>query len=55
MGWSGYTLNGISISVDAHGGERQERGERKYDELVAKIKELCEDPYFNDDSIKIYF
>jgi hypothetical protein len=52
MGYSGYTAT-IHISVDAHGGEREERGERKYEEFLARLAALCNDPYFNDDSIMI--
>ena len=54
MGFSGYHLD-ISLTVDAHGGEREERGERKSDEFIEKLKQLCEDPYFNDDSITVHF
>lgn len=54
MGYSGYHLD-VGVTVDAHGGEREERGERKYIEFEAKLEELCKDPYFNDDSITIHF
>lgn len=55
MGWSGYQLR-ISVRVDAHGGEREERGERKYAEFMKRLEELCADPEFNDeDSISIIF
>lgn len=54
MGWSGYQLT-IAVIVDAHAGEREERGDRKYVEFLEKLQALCDDPYFNDDSIMVTF
>lgn len=52
MGWSGYQLR-ISVRVDAHGGEREERGERLYQELMKELGKVCEDPRFNNDAIEV--
>jgi hypothetical protein len=54
MGWSGYTLR-ISVSVDAHAGEKEERGEKLYSELVADLAKICEDPKYNNDAISVIF
>ena len=54
MGWSGYPLH-ISIRVDAHGGEREERGERLHKEFLAELQKLCDDERFNNDAIEITF
>lgn len=54
MGWSGYQLR-IGVRVDAHGGEREERGERLYAEFLAALEQLCEDPRFNNDAIGVTF
>lgn len=54
MGWSGYTLT-IIISVDAHAGEKQMRGEKLHEEFLAKLRELCDDKQYNNDAIEIYF
>jgi hypothetical protein len=54
MGWSGYALR-IGVSVDAHGGEREERGEQLYEEFTARLKELCEDPKYNNDAMTVTF
>lgn len=41
MGWSGHTPlgrhAGLDVRVDAHGGEREERGERLYEEFIAEL------------------
>ncbi|HXC83858.1 MAG TPA: hypothetical protein VNV62_18575 [Trebonia sp.] len=40
MGWSGYEPRFyVACRVDAHGGERQERGERLYEQFVTEIDE----------------
>ena len=52
MGWSGYTVR-IAISVDAHGGEKEERGERIHEQFIAELVKLCEDERFNNDAIRI--
>ncbi len=54
MGWSGYLLR-ISVSVDAHGGEKEERGEKLYEEFQAALEKLCTDERFNNDAIRIIF
>ena len=54
MGYSGYHLD-IGLTVDSHGGEREERGERKATEFTERLRQLCEEPYFNDDSITVHF
>lgn len=54
MGYSGYQLR-ISVRVDAHGGERESRGEARYAEFLARLEALCTDPRFNDDSITVIF
>lgn len=61
MGWSGYTVClDITVSVDAHAGEREERGERLYAELVKRartaLREILSDPKWeqNSDAITIY-
>jgi hypothetical protein len=53
MGWSGYELR-VGVSVDAHGGEREERGEKLYEEFKAELEKLCADERFNNDAITIY-
>jgi hypothetical protein len=53
MGWSGYTVT-IGIHVDAHGGEREERGEKLHEEFLAELEKLCRDERFNNDAINIY-
>lgn len=54
MGWSGYQLR-IGVRVDAHGGEREERGERLYQEFLKELEKLCSDERFNNDSIEVTF
>jgi hypothetical protein len=54
MGWSGYPLR-INVRVDAHGGEREERGERLYAEFVEELRKVCDDPRFNNDAIEVTF
>jgi hypothetical protein len=45
VGWSGYQLR-ISVQVDAHGGDKEERGEKLYAEFIAELEKLCNDPRF---------
>jgi hypothetical protein len=45
MGWSGYRLT-ISVLVDAHGGQAEERGEKLYEEFLADLQKLCDDPKY---------
>lgn len=52
MGWSGYRVS-IMITVDAHAGEKQERGERLHDQFIAELEKLCGDERFNNDAITI--
>jgi hypothetical protein len=61
MGWSGYCVNlDVTVSVDAHAGEREERGERLYEELVTRLRAACkgvlDDPKWeqNEDAIRIF-
>jgi hypothetical protein len=57
MGWSGHTLT-ISVSVDAHGGEREERGERLFEEFLYELGKLCEEYGWerpNSDAIAVTF
>lgn len=61
VGWSGYTVGlNVSVSVDAHGGEREERGERLSQELTERLKaaraEILADPKWeeNSDAISVY-
>lgn len=51
MGWSGYTLRpNIHFRVDAHGGEKEKRGEELFDEcsqrIDAAIKAVVNDPKY---------
>jgi hypothetical protein len=51
MGWSGYESRfHVSFLVDAHGGEKEERGELLYEECVERIttaiKEIVSDPAY---------
>jgi hypothetical protein len=45
MGWSGYTVT-ISLSVDAHGGEKEQRGEELRLEFMAALAKFCDDPKY---------
>lgn len=54
MGWSGYQLR-IGVCVDAHGGEREQRGEAAYEQFKTELAALCEDERFNNDDIQIIF
>lgn len=54
MGWSGYTLT-IGVSVDAHGGDRQERGEKRYEEFTDRLTKLCEEFTDDDGSLMVTF
>jgi hypothetical protein len=54
MGWSGCTLR-IHVRIDAHGGEREERGERLYAEFIDELEKLCDDERFNNDAIEVTF
>ena len=47
MGWSGYRVT-IGIRVDAHGGDREERGEKLHGEFMERLRALCEE-FSNDD------
>ena len=60
MGWSGYTWEPrLDIKVDAHAGEREQRGERLHAELIrelwtAILTVINQDKYTkNQDAIKI--
>jgi hypothetical protein len=61
MGWSGYHPHlGMSIRVDAHGGEREERGERLYQEFMCALDDaiiaVVRNPKFADpDAIQIWY
>ena len=52
MGYSGYTLK-ISVQVDAHGGEREERGEKLYEEFKERLAALCDE--YDNDAIRVMF
>lgn len=52
MGWSGYQVR-IGIRVDAHGGEKEQRGERLHEQFIAELRKLCEDERFNNDAIEV--
>jgi hypothetical protein len=52
MGWSGYDIV-IRVRVDAHGGEKEERGEKLYREFTAELTKLCESPKYNNDAIEV--
>ena len=54
MGWSGYQLR-IGVRVDAHAGEREERGERLYREFLEELEKLCQDERYNNDAITVTF
>lgn len=54
MGWSGYRLQ-ISVTVDAHGGDKEKRGEELYEEFKKELVKLCEAERFNNDAISIMF
>jgi hypothetical protein len=44
MGFSGYVIGPlVSITVDAHGGDREERGEMLHEELSARLLKAVED------------
>lgn len=47
MGWSGYTVR-IALQVDAHGGEKQDRGERLHEEFMAELQKLADDPKYSE-------
>lgn len=64
MGWSGYNplglYAGLEVLVDAHGGEREERGERLFREfctdLQAAITKVVRDPkYAQPDALRISY
>lgn len=52
MGWSGYRLM-ISVRVDAHAGEKQQRGEAAYAEFLRELEKLCADERWNNDAITV--
>ena len=45
MGWSGYRIV-LHFRVDAHGGDKEERGEKLYAEFMAQLEKMCEDPRY---------
>ncbi len=54
MGWSGYSLR-IGVRVDAHGGEREQRGEALYQEFLEKLKELCQEYSKDEEAMEVLF
>lgn len=54
MGWSGYRLV-IHVRVDAHGGEREERGERLYQEFQKELEALCKKYSQDEEAMEVSF
>lgn len=45
----------IGVSVDAHAGEKQRRGEAAHEQFMVELQKLCEDERFNNDAIRVTF
>jgi hypothetical protein len=44
MGWSGYCPKwAVSFRVDAHGGDKEERGEKLFEECTERISKAIEE------------
>lgn len=52
MGWSGYPIR-INVRVDAHGGEKEQRGNAAFAEFCRELEKLCEDERWNNDAIMV--